>query len=124
MDGTNSVVAPLLFSAALLVIGLLNFFVFTVMDKTLDRQELNDQMVNDQMVNDADEFHVSDLKQIFTSKMFWIVALLERCYGIILFLRELSQFLGGEPSLVTASELYLVAVLLSLHAAHDRAELR
>ena len=52
------------------------------------------------------------------------VALLERCYGIILFLRELSQFLGGEPSLVAASELYLVAVLLSLHAAHDRAELR
>ena len=76
VDGTNSVVAPLLFSAALLVVGLLNFFVFTVMDKTLDRQELNDQMVNDQMVNDADEFHVSDLKQIFTSKMFWIVALL------------------------------------------------
>ena len=52
------------------------------------------------------------------------VALLERCYGIILFLRELSQFLGGEPSLVAASELYLVAVLLGLHATHDRAELR
>ena len=95
VDGTNSVVAPLLFSAALLVIGLLNFFGFTVMDKTLDRQELNDQMVNDQMVNDADEFHVSDLKQIFTSKMFWIVALLCVLYysAIFPFQRFATNFL-------------------------------
>ena len=95
VDGTNSEVAPLLFSAALLVIGLLNFFVFTVMDKTLDRQELNDQMVNDQMVNDADEFHVSDLKQIFTSKMFWIVALLCVLYysAIFPFQRFATNFL-------------------------------
>ena len=95
VDGINSVVAPLLFSAALLVIGLLNFFVFTVMDKTLDRQELNDQMVNDQMVNDADEFHVSDLKQIFTSKMFWIVALLCVLYysAIFPFQRFATNFL-------------------------------
>ena len=95
VDGTNSVVAPLLFSAALLVIGLLNFFVFTVMDKTFDRQELNDQMVNDQMVNDADEFHVSDLKQIFTSKMFWIVALLCVLYysAIFPFQRFATNFL-------------------------------
>lgn len=95
VDGTNSVVAPLLFSAALLVIGLLNFFVFTVMDKTLDRQELNDQMVNDQMENDADEFHVSDLKQIFTSKMFWIVALLCVLYysAIFPFQRFATNFL-------------------------------
>ena len=95
VDGTNSVVAPLLFSAALLVIGLLNFFVFTVMDKTLDRQELNDQMVNDPMVNDADEFHVSDLKQILTSKMFWIIALLCVLYysAIFPFQRFATNFL-------------------------------
>ena len=95
VDGTNSVVAPLLFSAALLVIGLLNFFVFTVMDKTLDRQELNEQMVNDQMVNDADEFHVSDLKQILTSKMFWIIALLCVLYysAIFPFQRFATNFL-------------------------------
>ncbi len=95
VDGTNSVVAPLLFSAALLVIGLLNFFVFTVMDKTLDRQELNDQKVNDQMVNDADEFHVSDLKQILTSKMFWIIALLCVLYysAIFPFQRFATNFL-------------------------------
>ena len=95
VDGTNSVVAPLLFASLLLVVGLLNFFVFTIMDKTLDRQELNDQMVNDQMVNDADEFHVSDLKQIFTSKMFWIVALLCVLYysAIFPFQRFATNFL-------------------------------
>ena len=100
VDGTNSVVAPLLFASALLVIGLLNFFVFTIMDKTLDRQELNDQMVNDQMVNDemvndSDEFHVSDLKQIFSSKMFWIVALLCVLYysAIFPFQRFATNFL-------------------------------
>ena len=95
VDGTNSVVAPLLFASLLLVVGLLNFFVFTIMDKTLDRQELNEQMVNDQMVNDADEFHVSDLKQIFTSKMFWIVALLCVLYysAIFPFQRFATNFL-------------------------------
>ena len=100
VDGTNSIVAPLLFASALLVIGLLNFFVFTIMDKTLDRQELNDQMVNDQMVNDemvndSDEFHVSDLKQIFSSKMFWIIALLCVLYysAIFPFQRFATNFL-------------------------------
>ena len=33
------------------------------------------------------------------------------------------KFLSGEPALVAASELNLVAILLGLHAAHDRAEL-
>ena len=90
VGGTNSVTAPLLFASLLLVVGLLNFFVFTVMDKTLDRQELNDQMVND-----SDEFHVSDLGQIFRSKMFWIVALLCVLYysAIFPFQRFATNFL-------------------------------
>ena len=95
VDGTNSIVAPLLFASALLVIGLLNFFVFTIMDKTLDQQCINDQMVNDEMVNDSDEFHVSDLKQIFSSKMFWIIALLCVLYysAIFPFQRFATNFL-------------------------------
>ena len=94
-NGVNSVTAPLLFASLLLVIGLLNFFVFTIMDKTLDKQEINEQMVNDEMVNDSDEFHVSDLKQIFSSKMFWIVALLCVLYysAIFPFQRFATNFL-------------------------------
>ena len=37
VDGVNSIVAPLLFASALLVIGLLNFFVFTIMDTKFDQ---------------------------------------------------------------------------------------
>ena len=75
VDGTNSVTAPLLFASALLVIGLLNFFVFTIMDKTFDSQLVAIGEATAEK-DPEDEFHVSDLKQILTSKMFWIVALL------------------------------------------------
>ena len=94
VDGVNSVTAPLLFASALLVIGLLNFFVFTIMDKTFD-----DQLV---AIGEAtlekdpeDEFHVSDLKQILTSKMFWIIALLCVLYysAIFPFQRFATNFL-------------------------------
>ena len=75
VNGTNSVVAPLLFAALLLVIGLLNFFVFTIMDTQFDKQLV--AIGEATAVKDPeDEFHVSDLKQILTSKMFWIIALL------------------------------------------------
>ncbi len=74
-DGTQSVVAPLLFAACLLVIGLLNFTIFSVMDNQFDKQLA--AIGNQTSSHDAeDEFHVADLKQIFSSKMFWIIALL------------------------------------------------
>ncbi len=74
-NGVQSVVAPVGFCACLLVIGLLNFFVFTVMDNKFDAQlvEIGEATA---VKDPEDEFHVSDLGQIFRSKMFWIVALL------------------------------------------------
>ena len=106
VDGTNSVTAPLLFASLLLVIGLLNFFVFTIMDTKFDNQLVaqNGQMVNDEMVNDSDEFHVSDLKQILTSKMFWIVALLCVLYysAIFPFQRFATNFLEETLSISNA----------------------
>jgi predicted MFS family arabinose efflux permease len=75
VGGTNSVVAPLLFASILLVVGLLNYFVFTVMDAKFDHQLV--AIGEATAENDPEEeFHVSDLGQIFRSKMFWIVALL------------------------------------------------
>lgn len=67
----NSVVAPIAFCTVLLVIGLINFIVFSVMDAKLDKQlgEANSD-------EPTEEFKVSDLGRIFSSKMFWIVALL------------------------------------------------
>ena len=94
VDGVNSVTAPLLFASALLVIGLLNFFVFTIMDKTFDNQLVAIGEATAEK-DPEDEFHVSDLKQILTSKMFWIVALLCVLYysAIFPFQRFATNFL-------------------------------
>ena len=94
VNGTNSVVAPLLFASALLVIGLLNFFVFTIMDNKFDKQLV--AIGEAPAVHDPeDEFKVSDLGQIFSSKMFWIVALLCVLYysAIFPFQRFATNFL-------------------------------
>lgn len=71
----NSVVAPLLFASILLVIGLINFFVFTIMDNRFDKQLIAIGEAT-APTDSEEEFHVSDLGQIFSSKMFWIIALL------------------------------------------------
>ena len=94
VDGVNSINAPLLFASALLVIGLLNFFVFTIMDKSFDTQlvAIGEATLEK---DPEDEFHVSDLKQILTSKMFWIIALLCVLYysAIFPFQRFATNFL-------------------------------
>ena len=103
-DGTQSVVAPLLFAACLLVIGLLNFTVFTVMDTKFDKQlvEIGEATA---VKDPEDEFHISDLGQIFRSKMFWIVALLCVLYysAIFPFQRFATNFLE-ETLAIPASE--------------------
>ena len=75
VNGNPSVVASLLFAALLLVVGLLNFFVFTIMDTKFDKQLVAIGEATD-MHDPDEEFHVSDLGKIFSSKMFWIIALL------------------------------------------------
>ena len=94
VDGTNSVTAPLLFASLLLVIGLLNFFIFTIMDTKFDNQLVAIGEATAEK-DPEDEFHVSDLGQIFQSKMFWIVALLCVLYysAIFPFQRFATNFL-------------------------------
>jgi nitrate/nitrite transporter NarK len=93
-NGVNSVDMPLLFAGLLLVIGLLNFFVFTVMDTKFDKQLVAIGEATD-MHDPDEEFHVSDLKHIFSSKMFWIIALLCVLYysAIFPFQRFATNFL-------------------------------
>ena len=94
VNGVNSVTAPLLFASSLLVIGLLNFLVFTVMDNRFDKQLIAIGEMADEP-NAEEEFHVSDLGQIFKSKMFWIIALLCVLYysAIFPFQRFATNFL-------------------------------
>lgn len=71
----NSVVAPVGFCTVLLLIGLICYIVFSVMDTKLDKQLIAAGELSEEK-SDEDEFRISDLGKIFTSKMFWLVALL------------------------------------------------
>ena len=68
----GSVAAPVGFCTALLFIGLITFTVFTFMDRKLDKQ----LGVGADGSGEEEEFNASDLKNILTSRIFWIVALL------------------------------------------------
>ena len=70
-----SIMAPVGFCAALLVIGLINFIIFGIMDRKFDSQLVEAGLATEEK-SPEDEFHISDLGAIFKSKMFWIVALL------------------------------------------------
>ena len=67
-----SIVRPVALCAALLVIGLLCYLVFCVMDKKLDKQLGEDGAKSES----EEEFKFSDVINIFKSKLFWIVAML------------------------------------------------
>lgn len=71
----KSVIAPVAFCTALLVIGLLCYTVFVYMDRKLDKQLIATGELKEEKSSD-EEFQIKDLGRIFTSKMFWLVALL------------------------------------------------
>lgn len=90
----QSIVAPIGFCTALLLIGLICFSVFVVMDKKFDSQLIAAGRMSEEKSQD-EEFHISDLGKIFSSKMFWIVALLCVLYysAIFPFQRYATNFL-------------------------------
>ena len=68
----GTVSAPVGFCTALLFIGLITFSVFCIMDRKLDRQ----LGISGNGGDSEEEFKASDLKNILTSRIFWVVALL------------------------------------------------
>lgn len=70
MGGDPTVVVPVAFCTVLLLIGLIAFIVFDIMDTRLDRQR------NDAGAEPEEEFKFSDVGHILGSKLFWVVALL------------------------------------------------
>ena len=71
----GGVQGPVGFCAALLLIGLINFIVFGMMDKHLDGQ-LKGQAAASGEEAAEEEFKISDLGIIFRSRSFWVVAIL------------------------------------------------
>lgn len=99
----GSIMAPVGFCGALLVIGLINFIIFGVMDRKFDKQLIQAGLATEEK-SPEDEFHIKDLGAIFKSKMFWIVALLCVLYysAIFPFQRYAPNFL--EETLNIASD--------------------
>ncbi|MBD5237481.1 MAG: major facilitator superfamily domain-containing protein 1 [Bacteroidales bacterium] len=70
MGGVINVARPVAFACLLVCIGLICFITYGFMDKKLEIQKGTNGEVAD------DPFKISDLKYIFSSKVFWIVSLL------------------------------------------------
>lgn len=69
----NTVVAPVAFCTVLLLIGLISYSVFCVLDTKFDRQ-LNKKAKAENAPDE--EFKMADVAKIFSSHIFWVVALL------------------------------------------------
>ena len=109
-----SVSAPVLFGAVLLMIGLIFYTVFVVMDRKLDKQlEAAGQLTEEAS---EEEFKFSDLGKIFTSKMFWLVALLCVLYysAIFPFQRYAPDFLNKTLSIDNGAQLFSCFPILAM----------
>ncbi len=73
MGGEPTVVTPVAFCTVLPLIGLICYIVFTFMDSKLDK-ELG--AANKKEDSSEEEFKLSDVGFILSSKLFWIIALL------------------------------------------------
>ena len=100
----NSIVAPVAFCGALVAIGLVNYLVFCVLDAKFDKQ-LIESGKGVPGADPEDEFKVSDLGTVFSSKMFWIVAIMCVLYysAIFPFQRYAPNFLETTLGIDAAS---------------------
>lgn len=71
-----TVVIPVAFCTALLLIGLICYIVFTFMDTRLDHEIKEAKATAAEQTPDDEEFKVSDVGKILSSKLFWIIAML------------------------------------------------
>lgn len=114
----GSVLAPVAFCTALLVIGLISYTVFVVMDTKLDREMAAQGKKENAAGGDDEEFHISDLGKILRSKMFWLVAMLCVLYysGIFPFQRYAPNYVEVTlgVSAETASRLFSVFPILAM----------
>lgn len=113
----QSVFAPVAFCTVLLLIGLICYIVFSVMDTKLDRELVADGKAGGADSSD-EEFHISDLGKIFSSKMFWLVAMLCVLYysGIFPFQRYAPNYVQETlgVSAETASRLFSFFPILAM----------
>ncbi len=74
--GEPTVVTPVAFCTVLLLIGLISYIVFTFMDTKLDRELAADRNALAADSSSEEEFKMSDVGKILSSKLFWLIAML------------------------------------------------
>ncbi len=67
-----SVTAPILFALGVMLLGVVSFILFSIMDIKLDKSE----GTADQVVDPDDEFKISDIVNIISNLGFWYIAIL------------------------------------------------
>ena len=111
--GAN-VSAPVAFGAILLIIGLLFYSIFVVMDRKFDKQlEAAGELTKEA---NEEEFKLKDLGKIFSSKMFWLVALLCVLYysAIFPFQRYAPDFLNTTLGIENGAQLFSCFPILAM----------
>lgn len=110
----DSVSAPVLFGAVLLTVGLIFYTVFVILDQKFDKQlEAAGELTKEAS---DEEFKLSDLGKIFTSKMFWLVALLCVLYysAIFPFQRYAPDFLDKTLGIDNGAQLFSCFPILAM----------
>ena len=110
----NEISAPVAFGAVLLLIGLIFYFVFVIMDRKLDQQLKAAGEASEE--TSEEEFKFSDLGKIFTSKMFWLVALLCVLYysAIFPFQRYAPDYLDKTLGIDNGAQLFSCFPILAM----------
>ena len=106
--------APVAFGTVLLLIGLIFYIVFVVLDKKFDKQlEAAGELTAEAS---EEEFKFKDLGKIFSSKMFWLVALLCVLYysDIFPFQRYAPDFLNKTLGVENGSQLFSCFPILAM----------
>ena len=110
----HNVASPVAFGAILLLIGLIFYSVFVVLDKKFDKQlEAAGELTAEES---EEEFKFRDLGKIFSSKMFWLVALLCVLYysAIFPFQRYAPDFLNTTLSIESGAQLFSCFPILAM----------
>lgn len=67
-----TVTAPILFALIVMLLGVVSFIAFSILDIRLDKSESKAE----QVVSPEDEFKISDIKLIISNRGFWYIAIL------------------------------------------------
>ena len=113
-EKVGGVSAPVAFGAILLIIGLLFYSIFVLMDRKFDKQlEAAGELTAEE---NEEEFKFKDLGKIFSSKMFWLVALLCVLYysAIFPFQRYAPDFLNTTLGVENGAQLFSCFPILAM----------